>query len=106
MNEKRFMINVDFETKNKAGGQTDCKSELHQNLGPHYDLTVHKLGAPCRRKNAPHRPPTRYWDDNDGNGYNLTGVVHQIRSIIAQRGGHARRCRRCKKVPDHLPDWD
>jgi hypothetical protein len=104
MNTKRYMINVDFETRNVAGGQPGCNSNLHRNLGRHFDLTIHVLNASCRGSNAANRH-RRHWDDNNGNGYNLTGVVHQIRSIIARRGGHARGCRKCK-VPAHLPDWD
>jgi hypothetical protein len=106
MSTDKYMINVDFETPNEAGGQPGCNSNLHRNLGHHFDLTVHELGAPCRGQDPANRPD-RYWDDNNGNGYDLPGVVVRICRIlqIAPSGTYVRRCRRCK-VPPHPPCWD
>ncbi len=103
----RYMINVDVEDTNVTnGGEDNCASVLHQNLGDHYDLTVHVLGCPSRNSREVYRPPTRYWDDNGGGGYTLQQVVEKIRELVAQhRDAHPRRCRRCD-VEAHLPEWD
>src|SRR5262245_34467528 len=103
----RYMINVDLEDTNiRNGGADNCPSILHQNLGDHYDLTVHVLGCGRRYSREVDRPPTRYWDDNGGAGYTLQGVIGKIHELLAQHpDAHARRCRSCA-VDAHLPDWD
>jgi hypothetical protein len=88
------MINVDLETPNVSGGGTDCQSVLHEALGRHFDLTVHVLGCGNRGSRAVHRPPTRYWDDNNGEGYTLQQVVERIRELRAQHRMARRRAER------------
>jgi hypothetical protein len=102
----QYMINVDLEAPNVSGGGTDCQSDLHEPLGRHYDLTVHVLGCGTHGSRSVHRPPTRYWDDNDGKGYTLQQVVERILELQAKhRDAHARRCRICGVQPN-LPEWD
>ena len=100
------MINVDLEAANVSGGGTDCQSAQHEALGRHFDLTVHLLGCGCRSTRAVHRPPTRYRDDNNGEGYTLQQVIQQIRELRAQHPeAYPRRCRSCG-VEAHPPEWD
>jgi len=100
------MINVDLETPNVSGGSTDCQSNLHEPLGRHFDLTVHAVGCAVRGIRAVHRPPRRYWDDNDGAGYSLEAVVERVRALRGEHpDAYPRRCRKCE-VEAHLPDWD
>jgi hypothetical protein len=101
-----YVINVDLESKNTSGGANDCPSKLHQTLGPHFDLTVHALDCRVRGARMVSRPPARYWDDNEGHGYNRSEVIARVRALVVQcRGAHARRCQSCD-VEAHLPDWD
>lgn len=101
-----FMINVDLETPNISGGSTDCQSKLHEPLGRHFDLTVHALDCVVRGTRAVNRRPTRYWDDNEGAGYDLDAVVQKLRLLRGEHpGAYPRRCRKCE-VAAHLPDWD
>ena len=102
-----FMINVDLETPNViGGGSTDCPSKLHEPLGRHFDLTVHAVGCTARNRRAVDHAPTRYWDDNNGAGYDLDAVVQRVQLLRAEHpGGYPRRCRKCK-VEAHVPDWD
>jgi hypothetical protein len=101
-----FMINVDLETLNVSGGKPNCQSAMHEGLGRHYDLTVHALGCGTRGSRSVHRPPTRYWDDNDGEGYSLPQVIERIAALrVQQPNAYPRRCRSCGIKP-HLPDWD
>jgi hypothetical protein len=98
-----YMINVDLES---ANGGNDCKSALHDGLGPHFDLTVHALGCQVHGARVVDRPPTRYWDDNAGQGYPFAEVVERVRALrLKHPNGHARRCRKCD-VHGNLPDWD
>jgi len=100
-----YMINVDLETRNVSGGATDCQSALHKAYGRHFDLTVHALGCGCRKGVGTHRPPTRYWDDNNGKGYALQEVVNKIQAIQATHPhAYLRRCRRCLKAEPGC--WD
>jgi len=102
----QYMINVDLETPNSSGGSTDCRSVLHKPLGRHFDLTVHALECGSRSSRSANRPPRRYWDDNNGEGYTLPQVIQRIRMLRAHNAdAHARRCRSCGVEP-HLPDWD
>lgn len=101
-----YVINVDLETKNINGGTNDCPSKLHAELGLHFDLTVHSVDCPVRGARMVSRPPTRYWDDNQGHGYSVDEVVARIRALVAQYSdARPRRCPRCD-VESHLPDWD
>jgi len=102
-----YMLNVDLETKNvSGGGPTDCQSASHEPFRRHFDLTVHVLGCPARGSRAVQRPPTRYWDDNEGAGYTLNRLVERIGKLRAQHpDAYARRCRMCG-VEAHLPEWD
>jgi hypothetical protein len=100
-----FMINVDLETANVSGGSTDCQSKLHEPLGRHFDLTVHAVGCAARGPRAASRP-TRYWDDNEGAGYDLDAAVQKVRLLRGEHpSAYPRRCRKCE-VEAHLPDWD
>jgi hypothetical protein len=106
MSEMTYIINVDLESANVSGGSTDCQSKLHESLGRHFDLTVHGRGCAIRGVRAVHRPPTRYWDDNDGAGDSFEAVVQTVRALIAEHPeAYPRRCRKCG-VGAHLPDWD
>ena len=106
MTEPRYIINVDLETPNVDGGRMDCKSALHADLGPHYDLTVHAISCGSRNRRSAHNPPTRYWLHNEEAGYNLDDAVEQVRRLSAQHpNAYARRCGVCN-VPPHTPDWD
>lgn len=103
------MINVDHETKNVRGGSgVNCASALHRQFENHFDLTIHELGASCKRKNSVSRD-TRYWDDNDGDGYSFCDLPTKIDQIQdGTRDAHPRRCGRCD-VPVNLvkpPHWD
>ena len=101
-----YMINVDLEAPNVSGGGTDCQSELHEGFGRHYDLTVHERGCRCRNSRSVNRPPTRYWDDNDGEGYSLEEVVERLRTLQAEHAdAYPRRCRTCS-VEVNPPLWD
>ena len=101
-----YVINVDLESKNVSGGANDCPSKLHESLGPHFDLTIHSLDCPVRGARMVSRPPTRFWDDNQGHGYSGEEVVAQIRALVTQNpDAHPRRCQKCH-VEGHLPDWD
>jgi hypothetical protein len=102
-----FMINVDLETRNtRGGGGTNCDSRMHERFGRHYDLTVHTLACGSRTARSAHRPPTRYWDDNNGEGYALEEAIARIRKLHAQNpNAHPRRCRVCG-VEAVSPDWD
>lgn len=100
------MINVDLEAPNVSGGGTDCQSAQHEVLGRHFDLTVHVLGCGSRGSRAVNRPPTRYWDDNNGEGYTLQQVLERIHELRAQHpDAYPRRCRNCG-VEAHPPEWD
>jgi hypothetical protein len=100
------MINVDLETRNESGGEPHCQSAMHEDLGPHFDLTIHARGCKSRNNRSVHRPPTRYWDDNNGEGYTLLQVIEQIRLLRSQHpNAYPRRCRSCG-IDAHLPDWD
>src|SRR5262245_43916376 len=102
-----YMINIDLESANvSGGGPTNCSSALHEVLGRHYDMTVHVLGCAARGSRSVQRPPTRYWDDNNGEGYPLQTMVERIHVLRATHpDAHSRRCRLCGVGP-HLPDWD
>jgi hypothetical protein len=101
----RYMINVDLETKNLSGGKPECPSKMHSDLGRHYDLTVHALDCGSRSRPA-HRPPTRYWDDNSGEGYALDALLERIRELRAHHSNaYPRRCLSCD-VGAHKPEWD
>jgi hypothetical protein len=101
-----YVINVDLELKNVSGSSNDCPSKLHENLGPHFDLTVHALQCQVRGSRMVSRPPTRYWIDNGGHGYSLGDVVVRVRALGLQHPeAHPRRCQKCG-VEAHLPDWD
>jgi hypothetical protein len=101
-----YMINVDMETKNVTGGRSNCPSQLHETLGPHFDLTIHAVGCQVHGGRVVSRPPMRYWDDNGGTGYTFDEVVQLARALKAKHlGSHLRRCQKCD-VQSHLPDWD
>ncbi len=102
----KYMINVDLETMNISGGATDCRSALHEGHGRHYDLTVHALGCRHRQGTGTHRPPSRYWDDNEGAGYTLEEVIERIRILQSQhKRAYGRRSRACG-VESQPPHWD
>jgi hypothetical protein len=102
----RYMINVDLEAPNETGSGTDCRSELHRNLGRHFDLTVHTLGCTHRNRRSVNRPPRRFWDNNGGAGYTLQGVVERLGKLqLEHPDAHPRRCGRCG-VEAYLPHWD
>ena len=102
----QYMLNIDLETRNVSGGRHECQSALHKTLGPHFDLTVHILGCSSRGSRAVQRPPTRYWDDNNGQGYSLEQLVELVHGLTRQHAAvHARRCRSCGAEP-HTPEWD
>lgn len=101
-----YQINVDHEIPNVAGGQPNCRSPLHAQIGPHYEITIHSFPSECRKGGGTNRPPTRSWDDSGGRGYVFADVVAQAQTIVAREPGlKVRRCRRCN-VPPHLPEWD
>lgn len=100
------MINVDLEARNVSGGGRNSQSAQHEALGRHFDLTVHVLGCGSRGSVAVHRPPTRYWDDNNSEGYTLQQVIERIHELREQHpDAYPRRCRRCG-VEAHPPEWD
>ena len=101
------MINVDLEAANiSGGGGTDCQSRMHERFGRHFDLTVHALACGSRNSRSAHRLPSRYWDNNNGEGYSLEQVVARIHELRSEHpNAHARRCHRCG-VEAHFPDWD
>src|SRR5690349_9516919 len=102
----KYMIDIDLETQNECGGAPDCPSGLHQVLGPHFDLTVHKIGCGRRNSKSVSRPPSHYWDDNDGSGYTLEKVAERLRELQTEHvRAYARRCRKCGVDPN-LPVWD
>src|SRR5687767_1100302 len=47
VNVMQYMINVDLETLNRSG-DGGCRSKLHEQFDLHADLTIHRIGAPCR----------------------------------------------------------
>lgn len=101
-----YMINVDLEAPNVTDGGTDCQSAMHEELGRHFDLTVHALNCGSRNSRAVHRPPTRYWDDNNGEGYTLQQVIDRIHALRVQHpDAYPRRCRSCG-VEAQPPEWD
>jgi hypothetical protein len=102
----KYMINVDLETANESGGGTDCHSAQHKSYGSHFDLTVHMLSCGSHGSRAVHRPPTRYWDDNEGEGYTLLQVTERIRELrVKHPDAYPRRCRICSVEPCP-PVWD
>ena len=103
----KYMINVDVESTNVAGGgPDDCPSALHRHLGDHYDLTVHSLDCGSRNSRAVHRPPSRFWDDNQKDGYTFEEVISRVRELREEYPkAYPRRCSRCG-VDSHRPDWD
>lgn len=103
----KYQMNVDLEQQNVANGPgIDCKSELHSGHGLHYDITIHAIGCSCRNSRAVNRPPSRYWDDNEGKGYSLDEILAQLRAIRDEhQAAYPRRCSLCG-VEEHLPDWD
>ena len=102
-----YMINIDLETKNvSGGGATDCQSELHEDYGRHFDLTIHEFGSKCRKSNSVDRPPTRCWEPRGDKGYTLDEVVEALQKIHADNAdAYPRRCRVCG-VPANPPYWD
>lgn len=102
----KYMINIDLETRNLSEGRPNCPSALHEKCGRHYDLTVHVLGCGSRNSRAVHRPPSRYWDDKDGEGYTFKEAVERLQGIVRNRPDvHLRRCSKCG-VEAYLPHWD
>ena len=103
----KYMINVDLEAKNDYGRETDgCPSARHQQLGWHYDLTVHSLECRCRRGGGAEPRPKRFWDHNNERGYTLQEVIERLRAIRATNPeAHPRRCSVCS-VEANPPDWD
>jgi hypothetical protein len=100
-----YQINVDREIPNVPGGQPACRSPMHAHIGPHHEITIHEFPSECRPGIGATRP-SRFWDDNAGQGFALAAVASQAQAIILEELGlKIRRCRRCR-VPPHLPDWD
>jgi len=101
------MINVDLETRNVSGGAgTDCQSPQHKLYGRHYDFTVHSLECGCRGNRAADRPPQRYWDNKNGEGYTLQEVVGRLQDLQSQHAdAYPRRCHVCG-VQANVPHWD
>lgn len=98
-----YIINVDLETPNEYGGPANCESLGHRELGPHFDLTVHAIDSGCRNSRSVHRPPTRYWDDNDGNGYSTEEVKGLLQALEgANVETYSRLCGKCNVPPDVL----
>ena len=101
-----YQINIDHEIPNIAGGEPNCRSPMHANLGRHHEITIHSFPSGCRKNGGADRPPARGWDDHDRQGYTLAEVATQAQAIIDKEPGlRVRRCRKCH-VPPHLPDWD
>ena len=55
----KYSVNVDSETRNRAGASTDCRA--HPEAAEHFDITVHVAG--CSPSARVERPPKRYWKD-------------------------------------------